>query len=277
MNNILTTLTHSHFNGSMAGGVAYFLYPNIQYCFLVIGLSALIAIIFVRFVPQGDPLMGRGFQGDVAMDEQGNLEQVPSSSNSPPTSPVNGKEGIFIGDERLIPSNVPEATSYMTMFSDRKTLVLCLTGWSFHFANANVLLVLGELMGQQGDGDDDEGPSRSAIPLIAGAIVLAQATMSVATIAGGKLTDGGVGRKPLLLAGLLTLPLRCALIIFWQDWGDSWLLSTQILDGLGGGFFGLLHPLLVADITFGSGRFNVIMGLTASCFGLGGTMSNFCK
>lgn len=223
--------------------------------------------------------MGRGFQGEVAMDEQGNLERVPSSmSDVPPSSSSdvgNQKEGLFTGDPKLTPSEIPEASSYMEVFSDRKTLVLCLTGWSFHFANANVLLVLGELMGQSGE--DDDGPSRSAIPLIAGAIVLAQATMSVATIVGDKLTERGVGRKPLFMAGLLTLPLRCALIILWQDMGDSWLLSTQILDGLGGGFFGLLHPLLVADITFGSGRFNVVMGLTASCFGLGGTMSNFCK
>jgi hypothetical protein len=43
------------------------------------------------------------------------------------------------------------------------------------FANANVLLVLGELMG--GGNGEDGAPSRSAIPLIAGAIVLAQATM----------------------------------------------------------------------------------------------------
>ena len=43
------------------------------------------------------------------------------------------------------------------------------------FANANVLLVLGELMG--GDGGEDGGASQSAIPLIAGAIVLAQVTM----------------------------------------------------------------------------------------------------
>jgi len=233
--------------------------------------------------------MGRGFQGDVAMDEQGNLERVPSTMSSenhivPPSSSNDNvvgkqKEGLFRGDPKLTPTENPEASSYMEVFSDRKTLVLCLTGWSFHFANANVLLVLGELMGQQGgDNDDDnDGPSRSAIPLIAGAIVLAQATMSLATIVGDKLTGRGVGRKPLFMAGLLTLPLRCALIIMWQDMGDSWLLSTQILDGLGGGFFGLLHPLLVADITFGSGRFNVVMGLTASCFGLGGTMSNFCK
>ena len=168
-------------------------------------------------------------------------------------------------------------------------------------------------------GDNEDGSvKRSAIPLIAGAIVLAQFTMSGATYAGDIMTKRGCGRKPLFLAGLLTLPVRCALIIFWKDAGEAWLLSTQILDGLGGGFFGLLHPYLVNDIAFGSGRFNVLskyaelvsifpvwypknfcniyidfpsieceslsthpvipflyaVGLTASCFGLGATLSN---
>jgi Na+/melibiose symporter-like transporter len=125
-------------------------------------------------------------------------------------------------------------------------------------------------------GDNEDGsPKRSAIPLIAGAIVLAQLTMAIATVAAGRLTDGGLGRKPLFLAGLVTLPIRCALIILWKDAGEGWLLSTQILDGLGGGLCGLIHPYLVADITFGTGRFNVVMGMTASCFGLGATLSNF--
>eukprot|EP00957_Ditylum_brightwellii_P115742 8829177-Ditylum_brightwellii.AAC.1 len=141
-------------------------------------------------------------------------------------------------------------------------------------------------------GDNDDGsPSRSAIPLIAGAIVTAQATMSIATIAGDRLTEKGFGRKPLFLFGLITLPLRCALIIYWKDAGDAFLLSTQVFDGLGGGFFGLIHPYLVADITFGTGRFNLVskllrvmlkdltieslVGLTASCFGLGATLSNY--
>jgi Na+/melibiose symporter-like transporter len=117
-------------------------------------------------------------------------------------------------------------------------------------------------------GQGEEGvQSRSAIPLTAGAIVLAQVTMAIATSVGNRLTIRRVGRKPLFMAGLLTLPIRCALIILWRNSGNSWLLSTQILDGLGGGFCGLIHPYLVADITFGSGRFNVVMGLTASFFG----------
>lgn len=136
-----------------------------------------------------------------------------------------------------------------------------------------MLLVLGELMSSD-DGDDGE-PSRSAIPLIGGAIVTAQLMMAIATWVGGKLTAIGVGRKPLFMAGIVTLPLRCALIILWKDAGNTKLLLTQILDGLEGGLMGLIHPYLVADITFGTGRFNVVMGLTASCFGLGGTLSNF--
>jgi MFS family permease len=98
---------------------------------------------------------------------------------------------------------------------------------------------------------------------------------AVATWAGDKLTHMGVGRKPLFMAGIVTLPIRCALIIYWKDAGEAFLLSTQILDGLGGGFFGLIHPFLVADMSFGTGRFNLIMGLTASTFGLGATLSNF--
>lgn len=155
------------------------------------------------------------------------------------------------------------------------------------------------------DDNDDEKANRAAIPLIAGAILLAQGTMSATTVIGGRLTENGVGRKTLFLVGLITLPIRCALIIHWRDAGSAYLLSTQVLDGIGGGFFSLIHPYLVADITFGSGRFNVIselrmysiyiiyfvscishifvlqslfrlsVGLTASCFGLGSTMSNF--
>lgn len=257
----------------LAGLAGYLLYPDIKYCFLVVGFSAFMAVGGVQFLPEGNPLLGRGLQvretenlsagrgtldGDVSaegdVDEYINMEQ----RQSKPTL-------------HSLESEEKMASSYWEVFGDRKTLVLCLTGFFFHFANANVLLVLGELMG----GDNDDGSvSRSAIPLVAGAIVLAQLTMSGATYAGDILTKRGVGRKPLFLAGLLTLPVRCALIIFWRDAGDSWLLSTQILDGLGGGFFGLLHPYLVNDIAFGTGRFNVLMGLTASCFGLGATLSN---
>ncbi|KAL7514525.1 hypothetical protein ACHAXN_011752 [Cyclotella atomus] len=238
-----------------AGLVGYILYPNIKYCFLVIGFSATLAVGGVRFLPEGDPLQGRGLES-------------PRNATSGPQSTVECTPDYLPMEIQRTESVV---SSYEDVFLDRKTIVVCLTGFFFHFANANVLLVLGELMG----GDNEDGSvKRTAIPLIAGAIVLAQCTMTIATYIGDEMTKRNCGRKPLFLAGLITLPIRCALIILWRDKGEAWLLSTQILDGIGGGFFGLLHPYLVADITFGTGRFNVLMGLTASCFGLGATLSN---
>jgi hypothetical protein len=88
--------------------------------------------------------------------------------------------------------------------------------------------------------------------------------MALSTWMGDRLTFCGFGRKPLFMLGLVTLPIRCALIIFWKDAGNVYLLSTQILDGLGAGLCGLVHPYLVADLTFGTGRFNVVS--TSACF-----------
>jgi len=274
--NILWGHVGSIVSAVLAGLTAWITYPNIRYCFLVIGFSALLAVVGVKLLPEGDVLMGRGLKENstkVAIhsgedgDDYANMEVQGTTS----WSSTQGNIASPKCTSNSVAAEENAISSYWEIFSDRKTVVLCFTGFFFHFANANVLLVLGELMG----GDNEDGTTkRSAIPLIAGAIVLAQFTMSGATLAGDKMTKGGWGRKPLFMAGLLTLPLRCFLIIFWKDAGEAWLLSTQILDGVGGGFFGLLHPYLVADITFGSGRFNVIMGLTASCFGLGGTLSN---
>ena len=110
----------------------------------------------------------------------------------------------------------------------------------------------------QNKGDEDGGNSRHAIPLVAGAIVTAQITMAAATYVGDELTLRGTGRKPLFQTALVSLPIRCALIILLKDSGNAALLSTQILDGIAGGLMGLVQPYLVADITFGTGRFNVL-------------------
>lgn len=215
-NNILWGHVGSVVAAILAGIIAYISYPNIKYCFLVIGASSLLAVVFVRCLPQGDRLMGRGFLGKVAMDELGHLEQFESEEV---TTVTENKESVQF--------EAPIAATYAEVFFDLRSCLICATGFFFHFSNANVLLVLGELMG----GDEDGSTRRSAIPLTAGAIVTAQLTMAAATFVGDRLTFSGVGRKPLFMAGLITLPIRCALIILFKDAGDAWLLSTQVLDG----------------------------------------------
>jgi MFS family permease len=99
----------------LAGIVAYGLYPNVKYCFLVIGAAALCAVLFVPHLPQGDRNMGRGFQGKIAMDGDGNIERLESDET---TVPVNNK-------------GEPQADSYLETFMNKKTSLLCLTGFFF--------------------------------------------------------------------------------------------------------------------------------------------------
>lgn len=119
--NILWGHVGSVFAAILAGATAYSLYPNIKYCFLVIGASALLAVIFVQYLPEGDKLMGRGFRGKTALDEYGQLEKIVETDDETEKS----------YDEPSAPEPSPQAASYWEVFADMKTAALCLTGFFF--------------------------------------------------------------------------------------------------------------------------------------------------
>jgi MFS family permease len=48
---------------------------------------------------------------------------------------------------------------------------------------------------------------------------------------------------------------------------------VQLLDGVGAGIFGALFPLVVADLTRGTGHFNIGQGAIATAAGLGAALS----
>ena len=79
------------------------------------------------------------------------------------------------------------------------------------------------------------------------------------------------GRKPLFLVAFGVLAARGALYTLSNDaW---WLVGVQALDGVGAGIFGALFPVVIADLTKGSGRFNVAQGAVATAQGLGAALS----
>ena len=79
------------------------------------------------------------------------------------------------------------------------------------------------------------------------------------------------GRKPIFLAGFAVLALRGLLYPLSDD--PYWLVGVQLLDGVGAGIFGALFPLVVADLTRGTGRFNVSQGAIATAQGVGAALS----
>ena len=66
------------------------------------------------------------------------------------------------------------------------------------------------------------------------------------------------GRRPVLLLGFAAVPLRAGLFALVEQ--PSLVVVVQALDGVSAAVFGVLLPLVVADISHRSGRFNLAMG-----------------
>jgi len=109
--NVLWGHIGSSASAVLAGSAAYFLYPNIKYCFFVIGFASLFAILFVQVLPQGDQLMGRGFHGSSKSTDNVNNELPVDLESRKPTS--------------------TEAASYLSVLSEPRTLILCITGFFY--------------------------------------------------------------------------------------------------------------------------------------------------
>jgi MFS family permease len=107
--------------------------------------------------------------------------------------------------------------------------------------------------------------------LMATCIVAAQIVMvPTAYLAGAKADSWG--RKPIFLVGFIFLTIRGFLYTLSDD--PYWLVGVQVLDGVGAGIFGALFPLVVQDLTHGSGRFNVSLGALTAMWGVGAALSN---
>jgi MFS family permease len=79
------------------------------------------------------------------------------------------------------------------------------------------------------------------------------------------------GRRPLLLVGFAALPIR-ALVFAWTT-DPTILIVAQVLDGVSGTMLGVLTALTVADLTSGTGRFNLAQGFVGTISGIGASLS----
>ena len=74
-----------------------------------------------------------------------------------------------------------------------------------------------------------------------------------------------------MIIGLAAVPIRSILFALTAD--PVLLVVIQLLDGLSGATLGVLTALIVADVTAGTGRFNLAQGLVGAASGVGATLS----
>lgn len=161
------------------------------------------------------------------------------------------------------PAHGETPSGWAVLLQNRPLLVFAICCGLFHLANAAMLPLVSQKLSLVN--------LQLATPLTSACIVAAQLVMvPVALLVGWKADTWG--RKPLLLAGFLILPLRGVLYVLSDD--PYWLVAVQLLDGVGAGIFGALFPVVVKDLTQGTGRFNVSLGALSTVFGLGAALSN---
>ena len=148
------------------------------------------------------------------------------------------------------------------LFHNRPVLVLAGCAALFHLANATMLPLMASAVTKQ-------MPDRATI-LIAACIVVPQLVVAACSPWVGRQAQV-LGRKRILLIGFAALPIRGVLLAFVSD--PYLLVVAQVLDGVSAAVLGVLVPLIAADVTRGTGRFNLAQGMIGTAVGIGASVS----
>jgi MFS family permease len=112
--------------------------------------------------------------------------------------------------------------------------------------------------------------SQWAPVLIAACIIVPQAIVALLSPSVGVKAQAW-GRRPLLLLGFGALAIRGVLFATVHD--PYLLVAVQIFDGITAAIFAVMVPLIVADVAFGSGHFNLAQGIVGTATGIGASLS----
>ncbi|MGS1004628.1 MFS transporter [Burkholderia glumae] len=150
----------------------------------------------------------------------------------------------------------------LDLLRDRRMLVFAACVVLFHLSNAAMLnLAAGEVTAGMGD---------NVQLVIAACIIVPQAIVAMLSPWVGRSAQRW-GRRPILLLGFSALPVRA--LLFAGVSSPYLLVPVQMLDGISAAVFGVMLPLIAADVAGGKGRYNLCIGLFGLAAGIGATLS----
>jgi predicted MFS family arabinose efflux permease len=162
------------------------------------------------------------------------------------------------------PTRKGEPIPFRELMKRRDLLIFLASVVLFHFGNAAMLPMAGQVLAQTHPGEDTLA--------LSACIIAAQFVMVGVAWCVGHASARGIGRKPIFLIALAVLPVRGVLFSFTSS--PYAVVGIQLLDGVAAGIFGVISVLIASDLMRGTGRFNVAQGLTALAVGIGATLSN---
>ena len=156
----------------------------------------------------------------------------------------------------------PARTNRANLLKNRGLLIFAVCLLLFQLANASLLTQISQALPRV------EGRLSSLV--VSALVVFPQIIVAALAPWAGR-SAATWGRKPLLIIGLAAVPIRSTLFALTSD--PVLLVVIQLLDGLSGATLGVLTALVVADLTAGTGRFNLAQGLVGAASGVGASLS----
>ena len=160
------------------------------------------------------------------------------------------------------PEHAEATAPLLTLLRDPRLLAFAACVVLFHISSAAIVpLAVGDMarrIGAKGGW------------LVAAFIVVPQIVVAVASPAVGRAAER-YGRRPVLLLGFCALPLRGALFALVRD--PAVLVMVQVLEGVAAAVFGVMLPLVTADLTRRTGRYNLMLGFLGLAVAAGAAVS----
>ena len=170
--------------------------------------------------------------------------------------------GRASGAEQAHADRPQRAGRLAALLQNRSLLIFAICMVLFQVANASMLPLMNGMLAS--------GGKRQAAPLVATLIIVPQLVVALLAPWVGERAEKN-GRKPLLLVGFAALPIRAVLFAFISD--PLALIAVQLLDGITGAVIGVMTALVIADVTQGTGRFNLAQGMFGTVMGVGASLS----
>jgi MFS family permease len=159
-------------------------------------------------------------------------------------------------------STVMDFAGLKRLIADRRLLIFAVCVMLFHLSNAAMLPLAASAVTMRA--------GHFANIIIAACIVVPQAFVALLSPWVGR-AAAKFGRKRMLLLGWGALPLRGLLLAVLPG---AWpLVAGQAISGLSAAVFGVLLPLIAADLTIGTSHFNLCMGILGLALYLGAAVS----
>ena len=154
------------------------------------------------------------------------------------------------------------ATSVFHLLKQWPLLIFAGSVLLFQLANAAMLPLMAGVVTTRS--------SQWAPVLIAACIIVPQAIVALASPSVGRKAQAW-GRRPLLLLAFAALVIRGLLFAVVKD--PYVLVMVQVFDGITAAVLSVMIPLIVADVAFGSGHFNLAQGVVGTATGIGASLS----